>query len=180
MSDFSLASPIKIFRNLGRLDVDVFCYDEDGETRCTFMLYNDNIAELAMALPQLRYLTLGHPCSENACPTTVASLLLISVHCVKLEHLEIHFNTANILENLNNISEDPKFRELHSLPRCPLSYLGVFAMPLTLDEESEYKTMADGIIDIFPSLEHCEGFIGEGWSEVSKNLRHADALMGFQ
>ena len=179
MTDFTFTSPIQIFRNLGLLDVDVFCHDEDGEGQCTFMLDNDNVAKLVMALPQLGHLVLGHPCFENSCATTVACLLSISVYCAKLETLEIHFNTTNILEDFKYISEDPKFRELRSLPRCSLSFLDVFAMPLTLNT-SGYQAVADGMVDIFPSMKRCEGLSEEVWNEVSKRLRHVGTPVGRQ
>ena len=178
MTDISVASPIQMFRNLNHLDVEAFCRGGDGGGPCTFMLDNDNIAKLAMALPQLGLLALGDPCFENTCATTVACLLSISVYCVKLDFLAIHFNTTNILEDFKNISEDPEFRELRSLPRGRLSLLEVCAIPLTVDE-SEYKTVADGMIDIFPSLKCCEGMWGV-WHEVSNYLRRVDAPMGHQ
>jgi len=174
MTDSSFASPIRVFRNLSHLDVGVFCHDEGGEGQCIFKLDNNNVTKLAMALPQLEYIQLGHPCFENSCATTVACLLPISVYCVELQSLGIHFNTTTIIEDLKNISKDSKFQELRSLPRCRLSCLDVFAMPLTLDE-SGFKTVADGMIDIFPSLELCEGH-RDVWNEVSENLRHVDAL----
>ena len=169
MTDLSFVSPTQMFRNLGHLDVDVFCR-EDVEGQCIFKLDNDNVTKLVMALPQLVFLLLGHPCFENTCATTVACLLSISVYCLKLAYLEIHFNTTNILEDFKNISEDPKFRELRSLPKCPLLFVDVFATPLTLDEPG-YKAVADGMRDIFPSLRRCEGLRDNVWGEVSKNLR---------
>jgi len=179
ITDFSLASPIQMFRNLGRLDVDVSCHDEDGEGQCIFKLNDDNVTKLAMALPQLGYLILGHPCFENTCATTVACLLSISVYCVKLDTLEIHFNTENIVDDLKNISEDPKFRELRSLPKCPLSFLDVSPTPLDIDEYG-YKTVADGMIDIFPSLKICKGVGDDDWNEVTKHLYlpHEEAQTG--
>ena len=97
----SVISPIKSFRNLVYLTVD------DDEGQCTFKLNNDDVTELAIALPQLESLLLVRPCYENTCPITVACLLSISVHCVMLEELTIHFNTANIVGDFRYILEVP-------------------------------------------------------------------------
>ena len=172
MTDSSFASSVQMFRNLAYLNVADYCHDRDGEGQCTFKLNNDNVTKLAVSLPRLESLQLGHPCSENTCSTTVVCLLPISVYCVKLQSLEIHFNTTNIVDDLKNISEDPRLQEWRSLPRCPLSCLDVYLMPLALDETG-FKTVAEGMIDIFPSLGHCEG-LTDVWDEVSETLRYVN------
>ena len=166
--DNSLTSPIRMFRNLARLYIVVKCPVEDGEGQCSFKLTNDDVTKLAVALPQLESLLLGAPCPEDTCATTAACLLPISVHCVKLEDLEIHFNTANIVNDFKNISKDPRLRELHSLPRCTLSRLFVGEIPLTLDGPG-FETVVDGMINIFPSLERCLA-LGLDWDEISERM----------
>ena len=163
--NISSTSPIQNFRNLAFLYANIPC-DEGG---CIFKLDNDNATELAMALPQLEYLFLGSPCSENSCATTVACLLQISVHCPHLYSLGIHFNTTDIVGDLKSISVDPRFRELRSLPRCPLSYLKVRELPLVLDE-SDFDAVADGMKGIFPNLKGFETKIST-WCELSKKFR---------
>ena len=162
--DISLTSPIQMFRNLVTLDVVVAC----DRGQCAFKLDNDNVTNLAMALSQLVRLHLGFPCQENTCATTVACLLPISVYCVKLEILEIHFNTTNIVDDLKNISVDSRFQELRSLPRGALWHLGVHGMPLTLDG-SDFEIVADGMVDIFPSLRRCAGH-GDAWDKLIKEI----------
>jgi len=162
--DVSFVSIIQTFRNLAHLNVMVDCYGEDHNGQCVFKLNNDNVAKLAMALPQLDYLLLGYPCHKNTCATTVACLLPISVHCVRLQSLEIHFNTTNIVDDLKNISEDPRFQELHSLRKCALSCLDVYQTPLTFDK-SDFETLARGMRAIFPNLERCDG-----WNEFNREL----------
>ena len=135
-----------------------------------FKLNNGNLTELAMALTQLEFLFLGHPCPENTCLTTVACLVPISVHCNKLSTLGIHFNTTNIVDNFKNTLEDSRFQQLRSLQRCSLKCLNVCGMPLSLDESGS-KTVAEGMINIFPSLTHCEG-LGRGWGKLSREIRH--------
>ena len=155
--DIPFVSLIQRFRNLVGLEIEIHCYDGDGEGQCAFNLNDDNITKFAMALPQLESLVLGHPCSDNTCATTVASLLAVSVHCVKLEQLEIHFNTTNIVGDLEDILVAPRFQQLRSLPRCKLSSLDVSGIPLDLDE-SDFDTVVSGMIGIFPFLESCDGF----------------------
>jgi len=152
----SFASIIQTFRNLTNLNVPVSCRDD----QCIFKLDDDNVTELATALPRLRSLLLGHPCDNNTCSTTVACLLQISVRCLGLQSLEIHFNTTNIVDDLKNISEDPRFQELRLRPKCGLSCLDVDDMSLIL-EESDRETVAIGMLDIFPDLVCCDG-----WEEV--------------
>ena len=167
--DISLVSVIQIFRNLVCLTIEAYCDNEDDEGKCAFEFDDDDITKLAMALPRLRALILGSPCSENTCATTAACLLQISVHCIELEKLEIHFNTTNIVDDLKNISEDPRFQELRSLPRCTLWCLDVDQIPLDLDEPAGPEAVAKGMVDIFPSLVHCSGF-DEVWDTISGGI----------
>ena len=168
--DPSSVSTIQCFRNLVDLYVDVFCPDEDGRGQCSFKLSNNNVTELAMALTQVESLILGHPCSKNTCLTTVACFLPISAYCSQLYELEIHFNTTNLVDDLKNILEDPRFQQLRSLPRCPLEGLKVFRMPLSLDESS-IETVAKTMIDIFPSLTSCEER-ARGWERLSLEISY--------
>jgi len=158
--DPSVTSSIQTFRNLVGLSVMVVCHDG----QCVFKLNGDNVAELTMALPRLNSLLLGYACDKNTCATTVACLLPVSVHCVGLQSLGIHFNTTNIVDDLKNISEDPRFQELRSLQKCALSWLDVRRIPFTLNE-SDFGTVARGMMDIFPDLDHCDG-----WDEFSWKL----------
>jgi len=169
--DASFASPIQMFRNLATLNVDVYCIGQDSEGQCTFKLNDDNVTELAMALPQLESLLLGHPCSNNTCATTVACLLPISVHCIKLQSLQIHFNTTNIVDDIKNISGDPRFQDLHSLQRCSLPRLDVMKIPLTLDAPG-IEIVRSGMVDIFPSVGYftwCGGIWS--WGALNDELR---------
>ena len=166
--NFSLISPIQIFRNLVSLGVVVFCRDEVGEGQCTFGLNDDNVTELAVALPQLETLFLGSPCADNTCATTVACLLPISVHCLKLRELQIHFNTTNIVDDFKDISKNPRFQEFHLLPRCTLSHLQVDRMPLILDKPGS-EIAVEGILNIFPHLGKFSG-VEQSWHDLSKRI----------
>ena len=160
--DVSFISPIQNLRNL--VHFCVWSHEEDDP--CTFKLNDDDVAKLAMALPQLETLLLGNPCIENTCATTVTCLLQISVHCLKLKNLEIHFNTVDIVGDLKNISENPRFQQLRSSPRCTLSHLYVGGIPHVLDEAG-VETVANGMIDIFPSIECCGG---QHWDDISGRI----------
>ena len=164
--DASFTSPIQIFRNLVHLSV--WGHGEGGKGQCTFKLDNDNVTKLAAALPRLETLFLGGPCIENICTTTVVCLLQISVHCSRLKNLEIHFNTTSIIDDFKNISNDPQLQHLRSSPRCTLSHLFVDQMPLILDEPG-FKTMVNGMIDIFPSLERCVG-VEDVWNGINERI----------
>jgi len=176
--DAPFASLIQTFRNLANLNIDRSCYPRGGEGQCIFKLNNDHVTELAVALPRLELLVLGRPCFDNTCTTTVACLLSISVYCVKLRSLEIHFNTANIVDDLKGISNDLRFQELRSRPRCKLSRLDVYRIPLALNEPG-FETVVNGMIDIFPSLGYCAEVVrGSGWRELSERLRKVQRNRG--
>ena len=169
--DVFFTSTVRIFRNLVFLYVQTNCHNEDYKGRCAFKLDDDNVAKFTMALPQLERLLLGRPCSKNTCPTTVACLLPISVHCLKLQDLEIHFNTTNIVDDLKNVSEDPRFEEMRSLPRSSLPCLSVWHTPLTVDE-SDFDAVVKGMVDIFPELERCEEDAeNSDWEEFFEEVR---------
>ena len=175
--DDSFTSQIQIFHNLTYLNVGVRCHGNNNDRQCAFKLNNDNVTELAIALPRLKSLLLGPPCFKNVCATTVACLLPISVYCLKLNRLEIHFNTANIIEDFKGISEDPQFQELQVLPRSRLHVLDVWEMPLTLDKPG-IEAVANGMANIFPSLDFCSGTLDffprtrgrNTWSRISRRI----------
>jgi len=91
--DATPASLIQTLCNLVDLNINN-CYGRTGEGPCIFKLNDDDVTKLVMLLPQLESLLLKRPCSDNTCATTVACLLPISVHCVKLRVLAVHFNAG--------------------------------------------------------------------------------------
>jgi len=167
--DSSFTSPIRMFHNLVTLHLGAHCHDKGSEGKCAFKLNNVDVTNLAMALPRLKSLFFGYPCRDNTCPTTVACLLHISVYCVELKALSIHFSTGDVVGDFKSISEDPQFRELRSLPRCTLAGFGVGEIPLDLDEFG-VETVVKGMVDIFPSLQSCQGY-GGTWVEVSRRIK---------
>ena len=146
----ALTCPIRVFQNLVQLNVDVYCFEDE----CSFELNDEDVGTLVMALPRLKMLVLGHPCPMDLCHTTVACLLTISIHCVELEVLEIHFNTRQLAAHLEEMSmeEEEEEEEGESSQMCNLKTLGVHEMPLVLAALEE-EEVCDGLWNIFPSLE---------------------------
>ena len=75
----------------------------------SFKLNNDNVTELVAAFnidgvtsPRIHVFRIRWV-------TTVACLLPVSVHCVKLEKLQIHFNTTSVVDDLKSIPEVSQF-----------------------------------------------------------------------
>ena len=165
--DSSFVSPIHHFRNLVDLDMNVYCHGFSNQ--CVFKLNNDHVLELAMALTRVESLLLGRACFEGTCSTTIGCLLPISVHCPKLKDLEIHFNATNIVDDFKNTLEDPRLRRLRPLPRCPLTHLDVYQIPINLDEHG-FETVLNGMTDIFPSLQSFGGMEPD-WDELSRRLK---------
>ena len=149
--DNALTSPIQMFQNLVRLNMDVYCFEDE----CSFELDEEEVRTLVTALPRLKTLVLGHPCPMDLCHTTVACLVTISIHCVKLEVLEIHFNTSQMAAHLEEMSmeeEEEEEEEEEPGQTCNLKTLGVHEMPLVLAVLEE-EEVCDGLWNIFPSLE---------------------------
>ena len=89
-------SPFSHFPNLVHLEVPSGCWVLSD---CSFFLTNRDVIQLSAALPRLEWLDLGLPCSESSC-TTVSCLLALSAHCKNLRNLRIHFNTANLTDDI--------------------------------------------------------------------------------
>lgn len=156
--DSSFISLIQPFLNLVHLAVDPLCINQDNhsEGKCVFILNDNNITKLAVALPQLVVLFLGQPCLGNTCAATINYLIHISICCVRLLLLEVYFNMANIVGDFMNLSETPQFKELPLLPWCTVSHLRPRWMPFTLDELG-FETVVNGMARIFPSPKGCVG-----------------------
>lgn len=155
-----LSSVVK-FSNLVLLRVHTLCHDEGG---CPFRMTDDDVNDLTSALPRLKTLGLGDPCGLNSCETTVASLLSISVHCLDLTVLYIHFNTLTIVEDTQRLLDEGSGRDR---AKCKLEDLWVGSMPLEIRSE-DVETVATGLKAIFPSL-ICAGYDGR-WCELRANF----------
>jgi len=159
-----LTSPLLMFQKLTILKMDIYCLEEE----CLFYLKDDDIKTLAMALPQMKTLTLGHPCRKNTCRTSAFCLLSLSVYCIELEQLEVHLNASGFARWYEETAWEPEAE----LPRCALKTLVVHEMPLFLDVDA-VEEVSDGLANIFPSLGDIQwkaGGGGGGWEEVRKNF----------
>jgi hypothetical protein len=119
---------------------------------CVSKFTDQDVERLAIALPNLEALTLGEsPCDQNTCPTTVRSLLSLSVHCTKLRHLNIHFRTENLRADMLDLLSYAYSQGLHLRPKCSLGALKVGEM---LPKLADYDPMlvSIGMLMIFPSL----------------------------
>ena len=151
--DSTLLSSIAIFRNLVKILVRNETYLV-GES-CTFRLTDDDVTELAVALPCLESLRLGHPCYLDTCKTTVASLMSISIHCPDLLILEIHFRVQTIVDDMQSLLDGGVG---HSKPKCRLRGLLAGHQPLELDSAG-LQTVAMGFNVIFPHMKVLEGAV---------------------
>ena len=118
----AFVSPVMIFRGLTHLVLRLPCFSPGG---CAFHLTDEDIAEIATALPYLRDVIFGLTCSTNSCQTTVSSLLFFPTRCISLKRLETRFNTTNLRCDLKLMVEIPRFHDLYALPKCQLERLSV-------------------------------------------------------
>ena len=165
--DPRLLSSISSFRNLVALYVGNDYCNTDG--MCTFGLTDDDVGNLAVALPSLVSLGLGEACGLNSCHTTITSLLSISTHCLGLTLLEIHFNTRTIVDDMRRLLDEGSGRDK---PRCELGSLLVGCLPLRVRVE-DVGTVAMGFADIFPCLKDFSSYYDyfESWKDVAFRLR---------
>jgi len=146
--DSSLVSRLLLFVDLVEVSLGMGCFMRP----CVSKFTDQDVERLASALPKLEALTLGRgPCHEDTCPTTVRSLLFLSVHCTKLEHLNIHFRTGNLRGDMVDLLGYAYSQNLHSRPKCALEALVTGQMFLQLDDH-DYVLISLGMLMIFPSL----------------------------
>ncbi|KAF9783787.1 hypothetical protein BJ322DRAFT_1219409 [Thelephora terrestris] len=163
--DAAFMSPIMLFRDLVFLRLTSACCPVLG---CAFSLTDDDIAEIATALPRLGEAVLGIVCSVNSCQTTVASLVSLSTRCRDLELLEIHFNTANLRIDLESVSADPRLDTLPSLRTRDIFHLSLSNAPYAIKEDDAVPVLR-GFRRIFPSLTEISGNTTP-WKELSLRL----------
>ena len=144
-------SPFSLLPNPAYLCIELGCRRSVGYN---FSLTNEDVAQLSTVLPRLEILDFGVPCFNNTCRTTISCLLALSVHYKGLLESSIHFNTINLVNDVQTLSEDSDFRDLHSPPtRYSLNYIfaGDLLFPAGTSDE-DITTIAMGLINIFPPL----------------------------
>ena len=156
----TLLSSILEFQNLVVLSMDTYCPEEGG---CGFHLTDDDMENLAAAIPRLKILQIGLPCRFNFCNTTVASLLSIYTHCLDLESLEIYFNTLTIVEDMQCLLS---MSSGYDKAKCRLWDLVVGYILLGVGKE-DIELIMMGFKVIFPCLTDFADYCGHWWK-----LRH--------
>lgn len=152
--DSSLLSKFLPFTNVVELFVGEGCplIPLLVDARCTSRFTDQDVESLAIAMPKLEVLTLGKwLCGANTCPTTVLSLLFLSVHCTKLRRLSIHFRTSNMAADVMAMVDYASSHDLHQKPKCVLNTL-VLGCHIPHLEDHEVALVSAGISAIFPSL----------------------------
>ena len=135
--------PFLSFRKLTKLELSNSCTRE----RCGNQLNDLIICELAMALPQLTYLSLGGAlCVVSTPAVTITSLVALSTNCVDLDFLRLHFDANDIISRDTHAnSQTHKFT-------CKLRHLDVGFRPLSSNYD-DILLVAFAILHIFPHLE---------------------------
>ena len=146
--DSTLSSSVAPFHNLVRLKVDGYCSGSEG---CIFRLTDDDVESLAAALPCLTSVDFVRPCRNNSCETTISSLLSLSIHCLELDFLEIHFNTRTIMNDIRRLLDGGFGCDK---AKCRLWCLSAGDVPLEVGEE-DIETVVMAFKAIFPCLESC-------------------------
>lgn len=162
--DPTLLSSIVKFKNL--VVLRVYIYNCSGAVSCSFRMTDGNMEDLATALPRLEELHLGEACCSNICKTTIASLMSISVHCLGLTVLEIHFNTRTIVSDVQYLLGGDAER---NKAKCKLQSLSTGTTPLEV-RGRDVQTVAMGLKVIFPCLTNLTGF-GEGWQRARSQMK---------
>jgi len=163
--DAAFMYPITLFHGLVKLLLDSPCSSVGG---CAFSLTDNDVAEIATALPRLRRAIFGSACSANSCRTTVSSLVFLSTRCKSLEYLELHVNTTNLRDDLESVSVDPRPEDLPSSPERPLTLFMADA-PYSISEEDVVPVLTS-FLRILPSLDEIYGN-NTGWRELNLRLR---------
>ena len=160
--------PLRRFGSLTRLSVTSPC----DPTQCKSRLTNEALAQLAEALPQLVELILGAaPCGSPAREVTLAGLRPLSIHCVHLETLQIHFSALDIPTDIpDDALSSPSDQEPLSPNHCRLFQLVVGELPV-IDTGRSLLIVAYFLHQLFPRLSKIVSTIHVSpWKEVQDHV----------
>ena len=163
-----LLTPLFNFGSLTMLTVTSPC----DPVQCKSRLTDSALAQLAEALPQLVELFLGDvPCNSPAREVTLAGLLSLSVHCVHLKILQVHFSTLDIPTDIpDDVLSDSSNQVPLSPSHCRLSQLVVGSLPTPTFGRSPL-IIAYTLYQTFPRLSkilYANG--GSPWKEVQEHI----------
>jgi hypothetical protein len=171
--DVALLFHITLFRGLVLLILESFCSSRGG---CAFCSTDDDIAEVATALPNLVNTAFRNVCAAKSWRTTVTSLLFLSTRCKNLEFLEVHFNTVNLRDNLQFALVDPRLHNSHPVSgRRPVS-LSLSETPVRSTRLEDVGPVLAGLPKIFPSLSEINGS-DAGRKKLSSRLKEVGATV---
>ena len=161
-------TPLLAFGYLTNLSVSPPCHP----TRCSSQLTNDTLAQLAGALPQLVELVLGNvPCGSPAPGVTLSGLAPLSVHCVHLRTLQVHFSALDIHTDIPDCALlEPSDLTPLSPNHCHLTQIVVGQLPISTQEKS-LLVIASFLHQTFPMLSNIVSTAnGSPWKGVQENI----------
>ena len=129
---------------------------------CTVQLDDPFVCRLAKALPRLEILRLGDAPPNAVTNVTVESLVALSMNCVDLDFLRIHFDVTSIPSR--STYENSQMRK----SSCKLRTLSVGSQPPPSSDDDILR-LAFAIAHIFPHVEDIRRY-GEGWRKVNQHL----------
>jgi len=171
--DSSLISRLLPLTELVKVKINMECLFRPCVSRFT----DQDVERLTIALPKLKVLVLGGwPCDSDTCSTTIRSLYFLSIHCMKLKFLNIHFRTANLRTDMLDLLRYAYSQNLHSKPRCALKTLVTQQMPLGL-LGYDIALIPMGMLIMFPSLAK---FVSKSpvWSRLERLVNHLGRTPG--
>ena len=144
----TLLSTLLPLAHLTYVSIQMICWGRPCDSQFT----DQDVESLAIALPELQTLELGNfPCGNGTCPTTVRSLLSLSIHCRELRSLSIHFSTENLGVDMLNLLDNTYSQGLHLKSKCSLETLVTGAISFK-SADHELVLISIGMLTIFPAL----------------------------
>ena len=147
---------LRSFTNLTSLTIGCVCEERQPSGPCGFQPTDENVLELAEALPHVRFLGLGSDCLGPR-HVTFTSLVCLSRTCGNLESLSLRVDFTSIVEDpdpdqLNH--RNPSQIGGNARPQGIMSKLEKFAIgnsPLPDTPRCEW-VVALALVSIFPSI----------------------------
>ena len=174
-ADSSLISRFLPLTSLVNILIDMECHFRP----CVSQLTDQDVERPAIAPPKLEALTLGGlPCSADTCPTTVRSLLFLSVNCTGLKHLNIHFRVANLQVDILDTLCYAYSQGLHSRPKCALEALVTGEMHFKLADHNS-TLVSLGMLMVFPSLVKFNT-MSTAWAELEVVMNVSRQVKGLE
>ena len=130
---------------------------------CYLRVGDDDIINLARAMPELEILRLGdRPCRRIPTGVTAKGLAVLAHHCPNLSVLCIHFQVASLTLPPATFSMTPKTEPAVLLRGCALKDLTVGEIPIP---EQSVLMVALTLVRIFPRIENVI-YDDAGWQKV--------------